>query len=242
MNCTRDFETRPPNKVWLSVEQLRVSQTCTQLNNVCFLFVNTGERVRLNNVKGHFGISVVKEVYRQNPVFTNWWKISDNRKWFDSTRRRPEDVWSHGAGSERSITGIDKKILKETEIGIPYSLFHVSKSCQKSETAAISCVRSISCFQWSNIIVQCYGYLNSSDHLLYRFTQLKAPLGLLLLLFQSQSHVTTITHNYFLRCYAFTQLQFYTFVTKITYSTFTRLHSFQTLHSNLYCTIAHKVS
>jgi hypothetical protein len=33
-------------------------------------------------------------------------------------------------------------------------------------------------------------------------------------------------------------LQFYTFVTTITYSTLTRLHSLQTLHSNLYCTIA----
>jgi hypothetical protein len=34
----------------------------------------------------------------------------------------------------------------------------------------------------------------------------------------------------------------YTLVTKTTYSTLTRLHSLQTLHSNLYCTIAHKVS
>jgi hypothetical protein len=37
------------------------------------LFVNTGERVHLNNVKRHFGIRMVKEVYRQNPVFTKWW-------------------------------------------------------------------------------------------------------------------------------------------------------------------------
>jgi hypothetical protein len=39
-----------------------------------------------------------------------------------------------------------------------------------------------------------------------RVTPLKTPFGLLILLLQSQSHVTTITHNYFLRCYAFTQL------------------------------------
>jgi hypothetical protein len=35
------------------------------------------------------------------------------------------------------------------------------------------------------------------------------------------THVTTITLNYFLRCYAFTQLQSYTFVTTITYYTLT---------------------
>jgi hypothetical protein len=34
----------------------------------------------------------------------------------------------------------------------------------------------------------------------------------------------------------------YTFVTTATYSTLARWHSLQTLHSNLYCTIAHKVS
>jgi hypothetical protein len=38
-----------------------VPQTCTQLNSVCLLFVNTGERVYLNNVKGNFGLSMVKE-------------------------------------------------------------------------------------------------------------------------------------------------------------------------------------
>jgi hypothetical protein len=37
-------------------------------------------------------------------------------------------------------------------------------------------------------------------------------------------------------------LQSYTFVTTITYSTLTRSHSLQTVHSNLYCTIAHRVS
>jgi hypothetical protein len=46
-------------------------QTCTELNSVCLSFVNPGERINLNNVKGCFGINM-KEVYRQNPVFTNW--------------------------------------------------------------------------------------------------------------------------------------------------------------------------
>jgi hypothetical protein len=39
-----------------------------------------------------------------------------------------------------------------------------------------------------------------------RVTQLKTPFRLLLILFQSQSHVTTITHKLFLRCATFTQL------------------------------------
>jgi hypothetical protein len=84
-----------------------------------------------------------------------------------------------------------------------------------------------------------FAFLISSDHQLYRVTPLKTPFGLLIPLLQSQSHVTTITHNYFLRCYSFTQLQSYTFVTRITYSTLTSVHSLQTLHSNLYCTTAH---
>jgi hypothetical protein len=50
------------------------------------------------------------------------------------------------------------------------------------------------------------GYLITSDHKLYNVTPLKTPFGLVIPLLQSQSHVTTITHNYFLRCYAFTQL------------------------------------
>jgi hypothetical protein len=34
--------------------------------------MNIGEQIHLNNVKGHFGISMeVKKVYGQNPVFTN---------------------------------------------------------------------------------------------------------------------------------------------------------------------------
>jgi hypothetical protein len=57
-----------------------------------------------------------------------------------------------------------------------------------------------------NILYSVGGYLISSDHKLYRVTSLKTPFGLVIPLFQSQSHVTTITHNYFLRCYAFTQL------------------------------------
>jgi hypothetical protein len=40
-------------------------QTCTQLNSVCLSFVDTGERIYLNNVKAHFVISMMREVYRQ---------------------------------------------------------------------------------------------------------------------------------------------------------------------------------
>jgi hypothetical protein len=71
-------------------------------------------------------------------------------------------------------------------------------------------------------------YFISSDHQLYRATPLKTPFGLLSPLLQSQSHVTTFTHNYFLRCYTCTQLTItYAFVTKITYSTLACLHSLQ---------------
>jgi hypothetical protein len=49
-------------------------------------------------------------------------------------------------------------------------------------------------------------YLITSDHPLYRVTPLKTPFGLLIPLLQSQSHVTTITHNYSLRCVTFIQL------------------------------------
>jgi hypothetical protein len=92
-------------------------------------------------------------------------------------------------------------------------------------------------------IVLCWWYLISSDHQLYRVTLLKTPFGLVIPLSQSQSHVTTITHNYFLCCYTCTQLTItYTFEITITCSTLARLHSVRALHSNLYCTIAHKVS
>jgi hypothetical protein len=96
-------------------------------------------------------------------------------------------------------------------------------------------------FGASLYVVQCSGYWTSSDHQLYRVTPLKTPFGLVIPLLQSQSHVTTITiisdavtrlHNY----------NPYTFMTTITYFTLARLRSLQTLHSNLYCTIAHKVS
>jgi hypothetical protein len=63
------------------------------------------------------------------------------------------------------------------------------------------------------------GSLISSDHQLYRVTPLKTPFGLLIPLLQSQSHVTTFTHNYLLRCYALHNYNSYTFVTTITYYT-----------------------
>jgi hypothetical protein len=50
------------------------------------------------------------------------------------------------------------------------------------------------------------GFLNQFWPPAVHVSPLKTPFGLLIPLLQSQSHVTTITHNYFLRCYAFTQL------------------------------------
>jgi hypothetical protein len=57
-----------------------------------------------------------------------------------------------------------------------------------------------------NVLYNVWGYLLTSDHQLYRVTPLETPFRLLIPLLQSQSHVTTITHNYFLRGYVFTQL------------------------------------
>jgi hypothetical protein len=57
-----------------------------------------------------------------------------------------------------------------------------------------------------------------------RVTPLKTPFGLALLLFQFQSHVTTITHNYFLRCATFTRLTIIHVRNYNHYSTLTRLH------------------
>jgi hypothetical protein len=51
--------------------------------------------------------------------------------------------------------------------------------------------------------------LRVTDHFwppVVRVTPLKTPFRLLIPLLKSQPHVTTITHNYFLRCVTFTQL------------------------------------
>jgi hypothetical protein len=50
------------------------------------------------------------------------------------------------------------------------------------------------------------GSLITSDHQLYNVSPLKTPFRLLIGLLQSQSHVTTFTHNYFLCSATFTQL------------------------------------
>jgi hypothetical protein len=47
-----------------------------------------------------------------------------------------------------------------------------------------------------------FGYLITSDHQLYRVTPLKTPFGFI----YNLTHVTTITHNSFLRCVTFTQI------------------------------------
>jgi hypothetical protein len=54
-------------------------------------------------------------------------------------------------------------------------------------------------------IVQCYGYLTSSNHQLYRVTPLKTPFGLLSYLI-TISITRNYNHNYLLRCATFTQL------------------------------------
>jgi hypothetical protein len=92
------------------------------------------------------------------------------------------------------------------------------------------------------------GFLTTSDHQLYRVTPLKTPFGLVLLLFQSQSHVTTIIHNYSLRCVTFTPLTIlpvrnynhllhsYTFVITITHNYLLRCYALtqlQSLHANI---------
>jgi hypothetical protein len=50
------------------------------------------------------------------------------------------------------------------------------------------------------------GYLITSDHQLYNVTPLKTPFGLSIRFIYNLTHVTTITHNYFLHCVTFTQL------------------------------------
>jgi hypothetical protein len=54
-------------------------------------------------------------------------------------------------------------------------------------------------------IVQCWGYSISSDPNCTCHS-LRTPFGLVIPYYNPQSHVITFTHNYFLRCYAFTQL------------------------------------
>jgi hypothetical protein len=54
--------------------------------------MNTGEWVYLNNVKGHFGISMVKEVYDKILYSQIGEKIRDNQKCSDSIHKRLEDV------------------------------------------------------------------------------------------------------------------------------------------------------
>jgi hypothetical protein len=68
------------------------------------------------------------------------------------------------------------------------------------------------------------GYLISYVHQFYRVTPLKTPVGLLIPLLQSQSHVTTITPIIHYAVSYLHSLQSYTFVTTITYYTLTRLH------------------
>jgi hypothetical protein len=69
VDCSRDVETRPPNKRLTQCRVIACAANMYSAEQCVFIFVNTDERVNLNNVKGHFGISMAKEVYRENPVF-----------------------------------------------------------------------------------------------------------------------------------------------------------------------------
>jgi hypothetical protein len=73
-------------------------------------------------------------------------------------------------------------------------------------------------------------YLISSAPIV-RVISLKTPFGLVIPFITKSSHVTTIIHNYFLRCVTPAQLtNTYTFVTKVTYYTLTRIHRLHALH------------
>jgi hypothetical protein len=71
---------------------------------------------------------------------------------------------------------------------------------------------------------------------------LKTPFGLVIPLFTIQ---ITRHYNHTIIYYVATRLHnynHYAFVTTVTYYTLARWHSLRALHSNLQCTIAHKVS
>jgi hypothetical protein len=79
-------------------------------------------------------------------------------------------------------------------------------------------------FEVDMYIVQFSGLLDHFRPPIVHVTPLKTPFGLVIPLLQSQSHVTTFTHNYLLRCYDLQIYNPYTFVSKITYNTITSLH------------------
>jgi hypothetical protein len=91
------------------------------------LFVNTGERVHLNNVKWYFGISMVK--YTDKILCSQIDEIfRGNRKCFYSIRRRPEGVWSNGAGCEPYK---NEKVIEEL-FGLPRETITCMKLVSKS--------------------------------------------------------------------------------------------------------------
>lgn len=120
--------------VRVSVEWLRVLQTYTrtQLKNLCLLFVNTGERAHFQQCQRAFRNKHDEgSVPTKSCIHTLLKKFRDNRKCFDLTRSRPEDVWSHGARCQ-----VAKKIRKKTFARNWNSTFHVSKSYQKAKLHA----------------------------------------------------------------------------------------------------------
>jgi hypothetical protein len=100
------------------------------------------------------------------------------------------------------------EILVLIAMNIKITLFcEVVDRCQCFQGTLVPLYHATRCHvQEDHNIVQCWGFLIVSDHLLYRVTPLKTSFGLVIPLLQSQSHVTTITHNYLLHCYVFAQL------------------------------------
>jgi hypothetical protein len=99
VDCTRDVETRPPKR---SLIQCRVTACAANMYSVQQRAFTVREYWRMGSFKQCQ--RAFRNKYGEGSVPT--WscihklvkKIRNNRKCFDSTRRGPEDVWSHGAG------------------------------------------------------------------------------------------------------------------------------------------------
>jgi hypothetical protein len=89
----------------------------------------------------------------------------------------------------------------------------IVRTAWNTQTHCVGWMQSFGMLKRVVHIVQCFGYLTTSDHQLYRVWVLERPFRLLIgfitisnHLVHSYTFVTTITHNYLLRCVTFTQL------------------------------------
>jgi hypothetical protein len=64
----------------------------------------------------------------------------------------------------------------------------------------------VACYPTSDTKCTMFGSLSTSYHQLYRVSIFETPFGLLIRFIYNLTHLTAITHNYFLRCVTFTQL------------------------------------